>query len=178
MNHHVVCELTLAGSSLTLAVDVEEISACSYSSSTGSSFTLARGGEGDDFLSSVSVCPSCFRSKNTEHFNDDQKEERRLCKKIFLTEERLTESDLGKDNFTTFIPFTTAAGEELSLPADRRRKTAQVQKKAKQKTVRAQNNINTLMELENVIFGKGFLFLKLDYCSRSMMTNSEPFSFC
>lgn len=35
------------GSSFTLAVDADDMRACSYSSSAGSSFTLTKGGEGD-----------------------------------------------------------------------------------------------------------------------------------
>lgn len=43
------------GSSFTLAVDVGDVRACSYSSSAGSSFTLITGGDGDS-TGRVSAC--------------------------------------------------------------------------------------------------------------------------
>lgn len=45
----------MLGSSFTLAVDVGDVRACSYSSSAGSSFTLITGGDGDS-TGRVSAC--------------------------------------------------------------------------------------------------------------------------
>lgn len=149
----------MLGSSFTLAVDVEDIRARSYSSSIGSSFTSTKGGEGDDligwacnlsykkkkkflWISTTITEPVVFyiltnmttledieaRTVQAEIRHLRQAQQRTAgtnscnpkpvliytLKQIVLL--ILTVSNLGIDSLTTFIPFITVAGEELSLP--------------------------------------------------------------
>ena len=60
---YLILRLTLVGSSFTLVDVQEDISARSYSSSTGSSFTLAKGGEGDDLTDWVAARSFSYNGK-------------------------------------------------------------------------------------------------------------------
>lgn len=98
------------GSSFTLAVDVEPIRACSYSSSAGSSFTLTKGGEGD-LAGCVSVCvPSYNRKKKRK------KKRWWGLRRIYLFSSDFVFTRTKRLSVTTFFPFITAAGDELCRP--------------------------------------------------------------